>query len=89
MTILVAGTFAKIHEGHKKLISAAHDVSISFLDKVEISLASSEYVNKYKTYDSGLWARTLQMEKYLEDTYGYYWKESFKTKSFDSISNFW
>ena len=46
MTILIAGTFAKIHDGHEILIRAAYKLATMNLDKVQIAVATTEYVKK-------------------------------------------
>ena len=65
MTVLIAGTFAKINDGHKKLIDAA----LSLDTDIEISLASDAYVNKYKKYSVPFNIRRAEILKYLSETY--------------------
>lgn len=84
MTVLIAGTFAKIHDGHEILIRAAYKLATMNLDKVQIAVATTEYVKKYKTYNSSLPERLVQMEWYLECMYGYNWNDSFDLTFFDS-----
>lgn len=71
MTILVAGTFNRIHRGHDKLISAA----VLLGDETEISIASDEYVAKYKKYFVPYEVRKQHIVDYIE-------------KEFDSMNGF-
>lgn len=84
MSILVAGTFSRIHIGHEKLIMSAYNIADKSAELVEISLASDMYAKKYKKHYVSLFDRMKIMETYLEDMYGCDWCENFIITSFDS-----
>lgn len=81
MTILVAGTFNKIHPGHEKLIDAAY--YLAYRDVV-ISMASDDYVKKYKKYIIPFELREINMQNYLHKAFGDDWQLTFTITSFDS-----
>lgn len=78
MTVLIAGTFSKVHQGHDKLISAA----VLLGGETEISIASDDYVKIYKKHFIPFDIRKQQMIDYIErefdDMFG------FTISSFDS-----
>lgn len=78
---MVAGTFNKIHPGHEKLIYAAY---IQEFGTVEISMASDEYVKKYKKYCIPFEVRKHNMREYLSETYPDDWCRVFTITAFDS-----
>lgn len=81
MTVLIAGSFNKIHPGHERLIYAAY---IQEFGDVEISMASDEYVKKYKKHYISFEVRKHNMREYLAETYPDDWCRVFKITQFDS-----
>ena len=78
MVSLIAGSFGTIHPGHHKLISAA----VLLGDETEISIASDEYVSKYKKYFIPYEIRKQQIIDYIEQEFDSLF--GFTISSFDS-----
>ena len=67
-----------MHQGHDKLISAASLLG----GEIEISIASDEYVNKYKKYFIPYEIRKQQIIEYIKKEFDSTW--GFTISSFDS-----